>query len=233
MAGVYGMGHFGLCDTGLVMQPRSIVGGYEWQSPEKAAEYLAREKEAEREAEFRSAHEYMLGLLPVATDAAFQFLDLGAGHGAVSASVMSRFPKATGILADMSAPMMQAGSDVLAPFAGRYRYVEYDMNSEAWPAELAGPFQAAVSARAIHHLPNERKRTLYQQILDALAPGGVFVNWDLFPPPGRVLDPENNAHDRTAATIEQQVEMLQSAGFADVAASRVVRRRAVFFGRKL
>ncbi|HEX6512723.1 MAG TPA: hypothetical protein VF157_10515, partial [Chloroflexota bacterium] len=88
------------------MQPRGIVGGYEWQSAEKVAEFQQREKEAEREADYRAAHAHMIGLLPFDRDAAFRFLDLGAGYGAVSASLLSHFPNASAVLADMSAPMM-------------------------------------------------------------------------------------------------------------------------------
>ncbi len=213
------------------MQPRA-VGGYEWQSAEKVTEYLDREREPEREAEFREAHQQMLDLLAVSPQAGFRFLDLGAGAGAVSASLMARFPKATGILADMSAPMMQAGGENLAPFEGRYRYVELDMNADDWPAELAGPFQAVVSARAIHHLPNERKLNVFRHAFEALAPGGVFVNWDIHRDLERERTDPGNVHNRTSASIEEHLQMLEQVGFVDVRHIPRERRRAIFVGRK-
>ncbi|MFI5266204.1 MAG: class I SAM-dependent methyltransferase [Chloroflexota bacterium] len=212
------------------MQPRD-VGGYEWQESERVVRYLEREKEPEHEAEVRTAHQLMIELLPAAPDEAFRFLDLGAGAGAVSASVMAHFLKAAAVLADMSAPMIQAGGEKLAPFSGRWGYVEYDMNADAWPAELAGPFQAAVSARAIHHLTTERKLALFRRVFGALAPGGVFVNWD------RLRDANDarrsgNSHDETATTIDELLDLLGQAGFVGTAHSHRVGHRAIFFGRK-
>jgi tRNA (cmo5U34)-methyltransferase len=214
----------------LAMQPRD-VGGYEWKQAERVATYLERQKTAELAAEIKEAHGRMLEMLPAAPDEPFDFLDLGAGAGAVSASVMSHFDYACGVLADMSAPMMQAGGEQLRPFDGRWRYVEYDMNSDDWPADLAGPFRAAVSARAIHHLTNERKLALFRRIHGALAPGGVFVNWDRLRDATDPRRPESG-HDATATTPEELVDLLTQAGFVDAAHSHRVGHRAIFFGRK-
>ncbi len=46
------------------------------------------------------------------------------------------------------------------------------------PADLAGPFDVVVSARAIHHLPADDKRKLFTDIRDRLVPGGAFINID-------------------------------------------------------
>jgi tRNA (cmo5U34)-methyltransferase len=212
------------------MQPRD-VGGYEWQESDRVVRYMEREKEPEHEAEVRRAHERMIDLLTAGPDDAIQFLDLGAGAGAVSASVLAHFPKATALLADMSAPMMQAGGEKLAQFTGRWSYVEYDMNADEWPAGLAGPFRAAVSARAIHHLTNERKLALFRRVHNALASGGVFVNWDRL---REATDPRRpgNSHDATATTVDELLDLLGQAGFVDTASSHRVGHRAIFFGRK-
>jgi cyclopropane fatty-acyl-phospholipid synthase-like methyltransferase len=212
------------------MQPRD-VGGYEWQDAERVTRYLEREKEAQQEAEVRTAHQKMIELLPAPSGEGFRFLDLGAGAGAVSASVMAAIPGAQAVLADMSAPMMEAGGDKLSPFAGRWGYVEYDMNADDWPAGLAGPFQAAVSARAIHHLTNERKLALFRRVHAALAPGGMFVNWDRLRDKDDPLRP-GNSHDATATTIDELVGLLSEAGFAGASHTHRVGKRAIFFGRK-
>lgn len=206
--------------------------GYEWKNPDKVANYLDRDEHEDEQREIvKAAHDHMISLLPIAKDEPFEFLDIGAGAGAVSISMMTAFPNATAVLADISEAMMAAGFDRLRPFDGRYRYVEYDMLAPDWPKDLAGPFRAVVSARAIHHLPNEQKLEVFKRIRDALLPGGVFLNWDLFP---RAEGPKNpdSLHARNVATIDQQLDLLRQAGFQDVSHSHVSGRRAVFFGKK-
>jgi len=182
--------------------------GYEWLIPERVNTYLDQQETPELADEIRRAHARMGDLLGLAPDATFTFLDLGAGAGAVSASLLARFPNATGVLADMSAPMMEAGSSKLAPFEGRYRYVELDMNGDDWPAELAGPFDAVVSARAIHHLPSERKLALFGRILACLKPGAPFINWDNMKRPD-----EEKVTNREK--VPAYLALLDQAGFVD------------------
>jgi len=210
-------------------------GGYEWLSAEKTDDYLSRERSAERQVELGVAHGLMLDLLSHPRGADLHFMDLGAGAGAVSASVMARFPSSTGVLVEFSAPMMRAGARALAAYAGRYAYVEHDLNSEAWPSALRGPFGAVVSARAIHHLENRAKRRLFRSVHDALETGGVFVNWDLYRGAGEASaggEDGSDPEERTIAGVEEQLDLMRSAGFADVECAHVLGHRAVFFGRR-
>jgi tRNA (cmo5U34)-methyltransferase len=210
-------------------------GGYEWLSAEKTADYLNRERSPERQIELGGAHRLMLDLISHRRDADLRFMDLGAGAGAVSASVMARFPAATGVLVEFSAPMMRAGAEALAEYAGRYAYVEHDLNSEAWPPALRGPFQAVVSARAIHHLENRAKRRLFRSVYGALEGGGEFVNWDLYRGAGEAApaaDDGSDAEERTIAPVEEQLDLMRWAGFVDVERAHVLGHRAIFFGRR-
>jgi cyclopropane fatty-acyl-phospholipid synthase-like methyltransferase len=45
--------------------------------------------------------------------------------------------------------------------------------------ELPGPFHAAVSAIALHHLTDLRKQTLCREVYELLLPGGMFLNNDV------------------------------------------------------
>jgi SAM-dependent methyltransferase len=108
-----------------------------------------------------------------------RFLDLGAGAGAFAELVMRAHPASTGVLVDFSEPMIAAAQGRLVPYAGRWEYVTGDLSQAAWTAALpAGRYDAVVSAFCIHHLPDERKRALYREAYDLLAPGGLFLNWE-------------------------------------------------------
>ena len=97
-------------------------------------------------------------------------LDLGAGTGILSEAIVRRVPSARLHLLD-------ASSDMLQQAARRLSGHQFQMVVQSLEAELpAGPFDAIVSALAIHHLTDDGKRSLYARILASLAPGGIFAN---------------------------------------------------------
>src|SRR6202011_2404214 len=96
-----------------------------WKSAEVVKSFAAQAEQ--REGERREQLLLVARLLPFKRTDAFTFLDLGAGTGAASRAVLSEFPRASAILADFSAEMMAQGENALAAYAGRYRYVEFDM----------------------------------------------------------------------------------------------------------
>ena len=83
------------------------------------------------------------------------------------------------MLVDGSAPLLAHAQQRLARFAGRVQYVQADLSDRPWVEQVSGPFDAAVSARAVHHLGSSaRIRELFAEVLQTLAPGGVFINLD-------------------------------------------------------
>lgn len=155
-----------------------------WQSAESVQSWVAEADATERQ---RAPHrEFLASLLPFGEQDAFTFLDLGAGAGAAARVILGRYPRSTAVLADFSAEMMRAGQVRLAPFAGRYRYAEFDMAAGGdWPASIPAAVDAAVSSLCVHHLPDERKQGLFAEIFAHLAPGGWYFNYD----PVRADDP--------------------------------------------
>jgi len=99
-----------------------------------------------------------------------RILDLGAGTGILAAAIVDRVPAAQLHLLDASPEMLRQAERRLGQF--RPHVVVRELNADL----PAGPFDAIVSALAIHHLDDADKRGLYARVLAALAPGGLFVN---------------------------------------------------------
>lgn len=108
-------------------------------------------------------------------------LDLGAGTGLLSAAVHARHPDAELVLVDGAREMLEQARERLP--ARSSTTVLADLR-EALPD---GPFDAVVSALAIHHLGDPDKRDLLARVHDALRPGGVFVNAEHVAGPSRWL----------------------------------------------
>jgi len=97
-------------------------------------------------------------------------LDLGAGTGLLSAAVLDRHPDADIVLLDGAAEMLAQAREQLP--AAQITTLVGDL-VDALPD---GPFDAVVSALAIHHLSDAAKRDLVGRVRDVLSPGGAFVN---------------------------------------------------------
>ena len=117
--------------------------------------------------------------------------------------------------------------------AERVDYIEADL-SDPLPE---GPWDAIVSALAIHHLSHEQQRELLERIRPVLRPGGVFVNAEQVAGPTERFDQlyrswhesaahaagsdeaewaaasERMAYDR-CASVEDILSWLRAAGFA-------------------
>ena len=97
-------------------------------------------------------------------------LDLGAGTGILSAAIVERVPSAKLHLLDASSEMLQQAASRLANW-------QPQITVQSLNADLPiGPFDAIVSALAIHHLNDAEKRRLYGRILAELSPSGMFIN---------------------------------------------------------
>jgi tRNA (cmo5U34)-methyltransferase len=153
----------------------------------------------EREAERGAHRRFLAELLAVADDEEFVFVELGAGTGAAARAVLDRYPNARGVLADYSLQMMEQGRRELTAYEGRYTYVELDLLDGHWPVELtdrvgkgsllaAGQPAAVITSLCVHHLPDERKKQLFAEILDFLPAGGWYFNYDPVAPPDAAVD---------------------------------------------
>ncbi|HEY8692342.1 MAG TPA: class I SAM-dependent methyltransferase [Chloroflexota bacterium] len=133
---------------------------------------------AGREAKRAEPMRIMAALLPFEDDEEFTIVDLAAGTGMAARAIMDRYPKAHAVLADYSPAMMDEGSKALAAYEGRYRYVEFDLLQSRWPDGIPLLMDSAVTSQAVHHLPDERKDSLFREVFERLRPGGWYVNYE-------------------------------------------------------
>lgn len=121
------------------------------------------------------------------------FLDVGAGTGKESLSILRAFPKLNVLAVDLAEPMKEefrnnynhTFSEQEAP---RYSFLvsdildlSFDTNSDDYLREFKDHERvAAVSAYCIHHFALDKKQEVYQRMYDFLDAGGIMVNIDLF-----------------------------------------------------
>jgi len=176
----------------------------------------------------------VIDLLRLLGDGAIaRVLDLGAGTGLLSDHVSSGFPGARFELLDGSAEMLSEARELLGD-----RVVAEHLGDMAHGLP-GGPFDAVVSALAIHHLADADKKKVYEMAHDALRPGGLFVNAEQVAGPTPELEAvyqrrwaddcralgasedeialsrERRRHDRST-DVETQLRWLREAGFAHV-----------------
>jgi tRNA (cmo5U34)-methyltransferase len=178
-----------------------------------------------------------------------RILDLGAGTGLLARAVRLAHPGAELTLIDAAPSMLERARESLGAERVRYEQVDFARRIPD------GPWDAVVSALAIHHLTDGEKRELFARVCRALRPGGVFVNAEQVAGPTPLFDAfyarwheqkarsagssdaeweaalERMAHDR-CAPVEAQLAWLREAGFADADCLFKDHRFAVLIGRR-
>lgn len=135
----------------------------------QAATYLGpREKLIPQIDRFYGTVPEALGLLRSA-DEPLRILDLGAGTGMLSAIVASQFTDARFTLFDFSPSMLEQAGQILGDCAEA-------VTGDMYEGIPDGPWDAVISALAIHHMTDPGKRSIYEAAFRELRPGGIFVN---------------------------------------------------------
>jgi tRNA (cmo5U34)-methyltransferase len=162
-----------------------------------------------------------------------RILDLGAGTGILSSFVAQR-------VQNPRLSLLDASGDMLERAKARLASLRPEILVQGLTANLpSGPFDAVISALAIHHLSDEGKRSLYARILRVLSPGGIFINAEQVlsqsPRLQRLFETAHFERSRTLGSSETEIEnaitrmshdrcttlavqlsWLEEAGFADV-----------------
>jgi len=188
-----------------------------WGSPAHALEYLARADSIPHRSE---GERTLLEFLPPRVT---RVLDLGSGDGRLLGLVKLAHPEAHAVAVDFSDTMLDK---LAARFAGEasVSVIAHDMD-QPLPQSL-GTFDAVVSSFAIHHLPHPRKRALYKEVYNLLAPRGAFCNLEHVASPTPALHeqflaalevtPAEEDASNKLLDLETQLAWLRAIGFIDV-----------------
>jgi SAM-dependent methyltransferase len=204
-----------------------------WSEADHAQAYL------DRGARLPFREEGTLQLIEHVPVSASRVLDLGTGDGRIMGLVRSARPGISGLAVDFSDTMLAAARDRFADDPA-VTVVRYDLD-EPLPADW-GPFDTIVSAFAIHHVDDQRKRSLYGEIYDLLEPGGTFLNLEHVSSSSERLHleflaamgtpPEHDDPSNKLASASSQLQWFRELGFIDVDCHWKWREMALLAGVK-
>lgn len=188
-----------------------------WVTAEHAQWYLNRRGTIPRREE---GYDSLLEFLPAKIE---RFLDLGCGDGEVTGRVLSVHPDAEVVAVDFSAEMLRRARERFAD-TPQVTVVEHDLEA---PLDAGwSSFDAVVSAFAIHHVPDGRKRELYGEIHGRLRPGGALLNLEHVASAtdrlhrefltALAIDPDDDDPSNLLAPVELQLGWLREIGFEQV-----------------
>jgi trans-aconitate 2-methyltransferase len=193
-----------------------------------------------------------------------RILELGCGTGELSLKILKALPNAEITALDYSPRMVKFAHEkiVAAGFENRWHGIEADFGEWANHPETLGigtGFDACVSSLAIHHLTDEMKQKLIQQVAASLKPQSCFWNADPTLPETPALaevyeaarekwisqqgidlaavrsqmgksDTQGYSSQDQLATLNHNLEMLKTAGFTNIAVPWKLYKIAVFGG---
>lgn len=203
-----------------------------WSSTEHALDYLKKADSIPHRTEGEAA------LLECVPSSVTRILDLGSGDGRLLRLLKLDRPQARAVALDFSPVMVEA---LRKNFAADPSVTVVEHNLDRTLPDL-GEFDAVVSSFAIHHLVDERKRSLYTEVYRVLTPGGPFANLEHVSSPTQALheryleklgipllgeDPSNKTLD-----VETQLGWLRAIGFTDVDCHWKWLELALLAGRK-
>lgn len=107
-----------------------------------------------------------------------RILDIGCGTGSLSLNLLESFPKTEIFCVDIDPTMLWMTETIKRKYNNRVHILEHDLRDSSWIVDISFPFDAVVSATALHWLNKDQLCSLYQQINQLLCPGGIFLNAD-------------------------------------------------------
>jgi SAM-dependent methyltransferase len=108
-----------------------------------------------------------------------RLLDLAGGTGSITLRAAARFPRLVSTVVDLD-PVLTAIAE--ASLGDTATVVSADLTHPSWvDAVPHKPYDAVLTATALHWFRPEQLTVLFGQIRSVLRPGGVFINADHMP----------------------------------------------------
>jgi tRNA (cmo5U34)-methyltransferase len=202
----------------------------DWSLAEHALSYLRRADKIPHRTEGESV------LLEEIKPDSKKILDIGSGNGRLLDLCLMKCPEASGVALDFSSTMLEQLREKYKS-KNRVTVVEHDLND---PLKFeVESFDVVISSFAIHHVDDDRKYKLYEEIWNILEKDGIFCNLE------HVSSPTENLHkkffeilnvDEDDSNIlldfETQLSWLNEIGFSDVDCYWKWRELALLVGKK-
>lgn len=104
------------------------------------------------------------------------FLDLGCGDGFLGRFVYELYPNSKGVFLDISQEMINKLKE--KSLKESTEYIVKDFGEDDWVSIIKSieKFDLIISGFSIHHIENDQKKRLYNDIFYLLKPGGIFIN---------------------------------------------------------
>ncbi|MBE7194313.1 MAG: class I SAM-dependent methyltransferase [Gordonia polyisoprenivorans] len=128
-------------------------------------------------------YQLMMSLLDVLVPGKIAVLDLAAGPGSLSKRLLQHRSDAQCTAIDIDPVLQTIGRGALGTLDGRLQWVTADLRDESWSEAFGkSSFDAVISSTATHWLSPSTLASMYENLARLIRPGGVFVNFDKYPP---------------------------------------------------
>ncbi len=148
--------------------------GFDWQHWVNRWEHMQERYLARRAERFA----IMIRMVRETQPAIPRVLDLGCGPGSLTRELLQAFPHSEIVGVDLEPTLLLLAQARLAEFGARAKLGSADLREPSWWESMPAPFDAVVSATALHWLAPDQLALLYRQIARLVRPGGIFLNAD-------------------------------------------------------
>ncbi|NJK35778.1 MAG: methyltransferase domain-containing protein [Oscillatoriales cyanobacterium SM2_2_1] len=128
----------------------------------------------------------LLDLIPFPISRPIRVLELGIGTGTLAEAVLQRFPHSRIHGIDYAANMLAWCRHRLSPYGDRLTLEPLDFAE--YQATQGDEYDLVISGLAIHHLTDDQKKNLYQELPRSLGADGIVLIRDLVKAPTERLE---------------------------------------------